>query len=144
MAQAEVVPLLVNGRKFDFRAFLVIARAAPRVALFYPGMLRIAPVDYQGSAGTAGDWKAQITNTEYGHTLTMAMDEHYWTYGQLQDYLTEKGLAPPDYVEHTLLAFVKKVMRFTVRAATLGHGHGSYHVFGEPYMYFLEARLLTS
>ena len=30
------------------------------------------------------EWKAQITNAEYGHGLTMSMEEHYWTFEQLQ------------------------------------------------------------
>ena len=35
-------------------------------------------------AAVRQEWKAQITNAEYGHGLTMSMEEHYWTFEQLQ------------------------------------------------------------
>lgn len=74
IAQSEVDPLLVNAdytlkdkaagihrgrglRKFDFRAFLVIVRANPMVALYFPGMLRIAPID---NTPRNDVWKAQV------------------------------------------------------------------------------------
>ena len=47
MRSGEVEPLLVNRRKFDFRAFLLIGRTAPTVALYHPGFLRIAARDYE-------------------------------------------------------------------------------------------------
>ena len=37
------------------------------------------------------EWKAQITNAEYGHGLTMSMEEHYWTFEQLQVCATSQG-----------------------------------------------------
>ena len=36
------------------------------------------------------EWKAQITNAEYGHGLTMSMEEHYWTFEQLQVRTTSR------------------------------------------------------
>ena len=61
----------------------------------------------------------------------MSPEEHYWTFDQLQAYITDHELAPPDHVDRVILKFVKSVMRFVSRAVgpMFGKGKGSFHVF---------------
>ena len=103
-------------RKFDFRAFLLVARPTnPRFAFYYDGMLRVSPIDYQ--PGTT-EWKAQVTNAEFGDGLKMDHDKHYWSFARLQTHLQGRGLVGPGWVEQKLKIFVKQAMLFALRAAS--------------------------
>ena len=105
-----------SQRKFDFRAFMLVARPTnPRFAFYHDGMLRVSPVDYQ--PGTT-EWKAQVTNAEFGKELQMDHDEHYWSFDRLQRHLQERALVGPGWLERTLKPFVKQAMLFALRAAS--------------------------
>lgn len=53
-------PFLINNKKFDFRAYLVIASMDPLIILYHDGFLRITLTDFDESSS---DLTAHLTNT---------------------------------------------------------------------------------
>lgn len=53
-------PFLINGKKFDFRAYMVIASMDPLIVLYRNGFLRISLSDYDDSNA---DINIHLTNT---------------------------------------------------------------------------------
>jgi hypothetical protein len=142
-------------RKWDFRAFMLVGRASPLYAFSYrSGFLRIASAPYptavtantktsgsEPSFGDAGEaealvnWASQITNAEFGFGMSsMEFDDHYWSFEQLQHYLstayaqgrlnvpslntTARGAeAIDDWVEMVLRPYVKHSMVLSLLAA---------------------------
>ena len=97
-------PLLLNGHKFDFRVYMLIASTEPMIAYYHDGFLRVTLADYDASSS---DKKVLLTNLALnkqiyddikGGNLYEGMDEEslkqaqQWSYQRLQDYLLEKGI----------------------------------------------------
>eukprot|EP01048_Picozoa_sp_COSAG05_P013858 COSAG05_NODE_1514_length_4665_cov_54.657687_6_plen_413_part_00 len=135
--QAEVPPLLLMGRKFDFRAFFLVARTEPLFAFAHDGFLRLAPVVYNSSRDHDKLWRSIISNAEFGDGLTsISHDEHYWSMEQLQTYLSATNRAPPHFVEDKVRKFVHRAMVFALLAGKkdLGTVPGTFQLFAFDFM----------
>jgi len=121
-------PLLLNGHKFDFRVYMLVASTDPMIAYYHDGFLRVTLANYDASSG---DKKSLLTNLALnkqiyddvkGGNLYEGMDEEtlkqaqQWNYQRLQDYLLEKGLiTDPNWLDNHLRPQFKKAMIHLLR-----------------------------
>uniref|UniRef100_A0A0G4HPE6 Tubulin--tyrosine ligase-like protein 9 n=1 Tax=Chromera velia CCMP2878 TaxID=1169474 RepID=A0A0G4HPE6_9ALVE len=107
-------PLLVKGRKFDLRLYMLIANVSPALVLYHDGIVRVSPEEFDPSKLSLD---SHITNVErVKHNPDVKLTDFVWTLPQLQQELTEAGLAPPDWVESTLKPQVRKMVRESFQA----------------------------
>lgn len=59
-------PLLVEGRKFDFRVYLLIVSLDPYIVLYHDGFLRLSVIEYDPETT---DYKSHLTNTKVAKNL---------------------------------------------------------------------------
>ena len=134
IVQTEVKPLLLNNRKFDYRAFLLVARTEPLFAFYHDGFLRVASEDY-GVVGDSG-YRAIVTNAEFGKNLkSISHDDHYWSLQRLQAYLdTNAPKSAAGFVERMRLR-MQTSMLFSLLAGRekLGGSHGAFQVPDRPH-----------
>jgi hypothetical protein len=147
-------PLLLFGRKFDFRVFMIIANMNPLVLMYYEGFLRVTLKNYDK---TSEDLSTHVTNTQVAkaatHNLTneeksKIMEEQMWTYSELEDYLVKINKAPKGWVKDTLVPDMKQKMMHLARTVyhdLLPHP-GVFELFGIDFLlddslhlWFLEA-----
>jgi len=142
-------PILLNGRKFDFRIYLLVASTNPLIAFYHDGFLRVTLASYDVSSG---DKKALLTNLALnkqiyddvkGGNLYEGMDEEelkiaqQWSYERLQEYLLKKGMIKdPHWLDNYLRPEFKKAMihllRMTEHAFT--KESTTYELFGVDFM----------
>lgn len=121
-------PLLLEGRKFDFRVFMLIASANPTIVYYHDGYLRMSLHEYDSNSKEKGALltntalakpifkEAQKKGTYNGMTADELKDKSYWLYPQLYKYLQEQGkVNDPDWVENHLKSELKKAMVHLVR-----------------------------
>jgi len=105
--------LLLNGRKFDIRAFILIARTDPYFLYYHPGYLRVAMAKHTKAAGKA----AQLTNTHVQGSIDgFSPEEHFWTFVRLQQYISNISSGNDDFVQTILEPFIKKTGLFWLQA----------------------------
>ena len=105
--------LLLNGRKFDIRAFILIARTSPYFLYYHPGYLRVAVAKLTKAAGK----EAQLTNTHVqGSIEGFSPEEHFWTFPKLQKYISNTSSGNDDFVEAKLEPFIKQTGLFWLQA----------------------------
>jgi len=121
-------PLLLNGHKFDFRVYMLVASTDPLIAYYHDGFLRVTLADYDASSS---DKKVLLTNLALNEqiyddvkkgNLYEGMDEEalkqaqQWSYQRLQDYLIERGIiADPHWLDNHLRPQFKKAMIHLLR-----------------------------
>eukprot|EP01028_Stygiella_incarcerata_P000601 TRINITY_DN1089_c0_g1_i1.p2 TRINITY_DN1089_c0_g1~~TRINITY_DN1089_c0_g1_i1.p2 ORF type:complete len:718 (+),score=207.29 TRINITY_DN1089_c0_g1_i1:3793-5946(+) len=105
-------PLLLNGRKFDVRIYMLIGSTRPFVLMYHEGYVRISAEEY-----TDSDFEnviMHLTNAAVqrkGSRFREVKEDLTWTFDGLQTYLTEKNLAPPSWVTDTFVPQVQRIMR---------------------------------
>ena len=107
-------PLLVNGRKLDLRAYLLVASTDPYVVLFRPGYVRLA-MDQYDSEGMSPF--SHLTNqyVQKKHPEYEAKkDESVWTMSRFNDFINdvvapEVGV-PLNWAIDVLPTEMKKIM----------------------------------
>ena len=103
-------PLLLKNRKFDIRAYILLARTSPHYLVFYhEGYLRLSVKEFDMNGGR----EVHLTNS---HVQTSAKEfsfsNHFWSFQDLQDYLTEHQPEAADFVSSQLVPFIQKVGLF--------------------------------
>ena len=105
--------LLLNGRKFDIRAFVLIARTDPYFLYYHPGYLRVAMAKHTKAAGR----EAQLTNTHVQGSIDgFTPEEHFWSFDRLQQYISNKSFGNDGFVQAKLEPFIKKTGLFWLQA----------------------------
>ncbi|NXF30436.1 TTL10 polyglycylase, partial [Nyctibius bracteatus] len=105
-------PLLLEGKKFDVRSYLLIACTAPYVVFFAQGYVRLTCVNYDGQSD---DLTVHLTNQyvqKKNPLYSQLKDETVWRMEHFNSYVNEKfgntnGL-PKDWV---LTVFTKRMQR---------------------------------
>ena len=99
--------LLLEGRKFDVRAFILIAGTNPYFLFYHEGYLRLSMEKFDT---TKGGSSMHLTNS---HIQTLVKnfspDKHFWSFQRFQDYLNTHHPENNNFVSNRLEPFVKKI-----------------------------------
>lgn len=85
-------PYLVEGKKFDFRTYVLVTSMIPlRAYIYKDGLVRFASSRYNHSAAKGGSERQYLTNTSVGKKYTH-LGNLTWTFQKLKDYFIAKGV----------------------------------------------------
>ncbi|NXI90378.1 TTL10 polyglycylase, partial [Psophia crepitans] len=95
-------PLLLEGKKFDVRSYLLIACTAPYVLFFAQGYVRLTCINYDASSDDLTVHKANQYMQKKNSLYSQMKDETVWRMEHFNSYVNEKfrktsGL-PKDWV----------------------------------------------
>jgi hypothetical protein len=88
-------PVLWEGKKFDFRSYLLIASTEPFLAFYHDGFVRRAELKYSSSSS---DPRAAITNSR-----SQSEDNHFYGFSHLQEMLTRDHGFASDFMQTKFL-----------------------------------------
>jgi len=142
-------PLLLNGHKFDFRMYMMIASTNPLIAFYHDGFLRVSLHQYNVSSGDKG---TLLTNTALSATAFdiaksngtfMGMDEEelrnfqMWNFEELEEYIISTGKSnDTNWLDNFLRPQFKKAMVHLIRMSQDSYLKRStlYELFGVDFM----------
>ena len=100
--------LLIEGRKFDVRALVLIAGTDPYLLFHHNGYLRISVKKFDLKNGA--DKAVHLTNS---HVQVFSdgfqPEKHYWSYPQFQGYLDKNYPENEGFVANRLVPFIKNI-----------------------------------
>lgn len=98
--------LLLNGRKFDVRALVLIANTKPYMLFYHDGYLRVVMTQYDST----GDREVHLTNTHVQSTQSnFDPNSHFWSFGKFQTYLDKHHPKNNEFVAKRLVPYIKDV-----------------------------------
>lgn len=142
-------PLLLNGRKFDFRMFMLIASTNPTMVYYRDGFLRVSLRDYDPKSKEIGSILTNIAlskpffeeakekGTYNGYTEEELMNQAFWSMPKLNDYLYKnKVVNDPNWLDNYLRPEFKRAMIHLIRMsqATFSSKSSVYEIFGLDFM----------
>ena len=108
--------LLLNGRKFDVRAYILIARTNPYFLFYHRGYLRVAVSKFSTGAGR----DIHLTNTHIqSHVTGFTMDDHFWSFSDFQQYISNTSMGNDEFVQAKLEPLIKQTGLFILQAGTV-------------------------
>ena len=149
-------PLLLNGHKFDFRMYLLVASTNPLIAHYHDGFLRVSLSPYDSASN---DKSVLLTNLALSNdiykdvkkgNLHNGMDEEglklaqQWSFDRLQSYLLDAGIiSDPNWLDNYLRPEFKKAMIYLLRFSSKSlFVHSSlYELYGVDFMLDTEMNL---
>lgn len=105
--------LLLDNRKFDIRALIVIGSARPYMVFYHEGYLRVVirPYDPEGSRDI------HLSNT---HVQALqpdfTPDKHFWSFDRFQEYLNDHHPDNNDFVHTKLIPYIKQVSLTVIKS----------------------------
>jgi len=146
-------PLLINGRKFDFRFYVLIASTNPMIAYYHDGLLRVSLESYDEAGG---EKRSLLTNLalskdqyEQAENKTQMLEDQMWDFPRFQEYLLKAGVVKdPNWLENYLRPEFKKACIHLLRSVQHKFRKDSslYEVYGVDFIidtdmniWFLEA-----
>lgn len=142
-------PQLLEGRKFDFRTFLLIASSNPVMAYFHDGYLRMALFPYDVKSTEIGTFlpnsplskpvfdMIKKNGSYYGLSAQEVKDRSYWLHPQLQEFLLKEGkIIDPNWLDNYLRPELKRAMIHLVRMSQkpLGDKSSAFELYGVDFM----------
>jgi len=152
--------LLLDGHKFDFRVYMLVASVGPLIVYYHDGFLKLSVHKFDRKSTDRG---VHLANTEMSKEVFekaktegwLGMNEvelrafQTWTYERLQNYLLDKKLTTdPNWIENSLRQQMKEQMVHIMRMSqhAILRKATSYELFGCDFMltedlqlYFIEA-----
>ena len=159
-------PLLVQGHKFDFRVYLLIASTNPLIAYYHDGFLRVSLHKYDLKSKERG---AHLTNTDLskdlfefaakngtwnGMTENELRNFQMWKFDRLQEYLIDiEKVSDNHWLDNYLKPEIMKAMIHVLRISkdNLVKTNNMYHLCGLDFildenmkLWFIEANIKPS
>lgn len=134
-------PLLVQGRKFDFRIYMLIANVDPLIVLYYDGFLRVSMVNFDNYSQEA---YAHITNTALAKDYVKdridkeeLLEEQMWTMQEFEDYMVEQGLVQKGWLATYVRPYMRRSMLHIARMSysNLMHHPGVFELYGVDFLF---------
>jgi len=119
--------MLINGKKSDFRLYLLIASTNPLIAFYHDGYFRVSFTEYDAysqeksslvtnSAISPELAEAKRTGSYNGKTYAQLKEDQSWLFDRFQKYIFEEGLVTdPNWVDNVLRPECKKAMIHLLR-----------------------------
>ncbi|CAH1775899.1 unnamed protein product [Owenia fusiformis] len=133
-------PLLLEGKKFDIRAYMLIASTVPYLVVFHQGYVRLSMMDYDNDSTNL---IAHLTNQyiqKKDPNYKASKEETAWSMDKFNDYINTK-VAPGkcievDWVFKTFTETMKKIMVHLFKAVQgrLEKKIGFFDLYGLDFM----------
>ena len=126
-------PFLVNGKKFDFRTYVLVSSITPlRAYIYKEGLVRLASSKYDKNATKGGKEQQFLTNTSIGKKYTH-LANLTWTFEKLKNYFSHIEVDSDRVFENVNEAIVRTLLTSEYRfskhfAANLG-GYDCHNCF---------------
>jgi hypothetical protein len=149
-------PLLIEGHKFDFRIYMLIASVDPLILYYHDGFLRVSLQKYDIRSK---DLWVHLTNAELAKDLLVENNTNltwnnmtqeqlrslqYWNFTRFGNYMLEKGLIKDlSWLETGLRAQIQKSMVHLMRAVeeNIKRRSHTYEFFGIDFMLDADLKL---
>ena len=131
-------PMLLKGRKFDIRSYMLIASAKPMIGLYGgAGYCRLTIDDYADA--DVSNKGAHLTNqaVQKKHPRYQEMvEDTTWSMAQMNDYLNDNNMAPKDWALDVLPGKIKAIMTQIMRSieGKLDHRRGIFDFLGQDFL----------
>ncbi|XP_070207310.1 protein polyglycylase TTLL10-like [Littorina saxatilis] len=107
-------PLLLEGRKFDIRAYMLVASTAPYLVLFHHGYIRLSCLKYNDNDTNLTTHLTNQFVQKKDPTYKDVKEDTTWTMAKFNDYINkhcaeEKGLEE-DWTYNTLTKHMQRIM----------------------------------
>lgn len=103
-------PYLVEGRKFDFRTYVLVTSMLPlRAYIYKEGLVRFASSQYNPNATKGGSERQYLTNTSVGKKYAH-LSNLTWTFQKLKSYFVEHGVDAEAVFERINEAIVRTLI----------------------------------
>lgn len=103
-------PYLVEGKKFDFRTYVLVTSVLPlRAYIYKEGLVRFASSKYNPNATKGGSERQYLTNTSVGKKY-VHLSNLTWTFQKLKDYFTGEGIDSEDVFDRINDAIVRTLL----------------------------------
>ena len=105
--------LLLEERKFDVRALILIAGTRPYILFYHEGYLRVVLKPFDPKASR----EVHLTNTHVqSMQLNYSPDKHFWSFAKFQTYLDEHHPDNNEFVTSRLIPYIKKISVFILNS----------------------------
>ena len=116
-------PMLIEGHKFDFRAYMFIASMDPLIILYHDGFVRMSMTEWDPESN---DKTSHLTNIKVAKAsmesknLTpeqqkLLLEDQGWSYAHFENYMLDKGVVYPGWMENVMKKKIKLTMFHIVR-----------------------------
>ena len=138
-------PLLVYGRKADFRIPMLIASTNPLIVYYNDGFLRISLSEFSADSSEKGAFLTNLDLAEHafssarrfgrynGKTEKELQDDLVWSFERVQQYLLDDGLITDNnWLNNYLRPEIKRMMVHLVRMSqsTFAKKSSLFEIFG--------------
>lgn len=142
-------PLLLNGRKFDFRMYMLVASTDPLIVYYHDGNLRVSLGNYTAETDDKTTHLTNIAlnaeiyanvsagNLYQGMTLDALAYHQQWSFDRLQEYLLQNRIIDdPNWLDNYLRPEFKKAMVHLTRLSFKNYLKTSkiYELYGVDFM----------
>lgn len=103
-------PYLVEGKKFDFRTYVLVTSVLPlRAYIYKEGLVRFASSKFNPNATKGGTERQYLTNTSVGKKYAH-LSNLTWTFRKLKEYFTSGGIDAEKVFEKLNEAIVRTLL----------------------------------